>query len=394
MHTTLTRKILFLLFGTLTLGAIGWVLATQGPLAPIKVTVTRVASGPLATEVFGIGTIDALRRYTLGPTTPGRVAELHVEQGDRVLQGAVLARMDAVDLHERLQSAELAISKARHGVRGAEAQLEEAKSRAQLAAATQQRYQEMRAQNFVSVEALEAKRYEAAAANAAMEATAQGLLAARSDLARSESDIAGLQKQLAQLTLLSPVDGVVIARLVEPGTTVVAGQAVVELIDPSSLWVSARIDQRQAGMVRLGQPVDIVLRSQPGIRHPGRVARIDRVSDAVTEERTVHITFTTPDEGLSLGELVEVTIHQPQLDNVAWLPAAAIRRSGSESGVWVVTAGGAEFTPVTVGVTTLDGRSQLLTPLDPALPVVVHTQQALTAGATVRVVDALLAPRP
>lgn len=394
MNTALSRKILFSLFGVLALGGVGWVLATQGPLAPIKVTVTHVANGPLASEVFGIGTIEARRRYTLGPTTPGRLAEIRVEQGDRVPRGAVLARMDAVDLHERLQSATLAISKARHGVRGAEAQLEEAKSRAQLAAATLQRTQEMRAQNFVSVEALEAKRYEAAAATAAMEATAQGLLAARSDLARSESDIAGLQKQLAQLTLLSPVDGVVIARLVEPGTTVVAGQAVVELIDPSSLWVSARIDQRQAGMVHVGQPVDIVLRSQPGIRHPGQVARIDRVSDAVTEERTVHVTFDTPDEWLSLGELVEVTIHQPQLDNAAWLPAAAIRRSGSENGVWVAANGVVEFKAVTVGVTTLDGRSQLLTPLAPELPVVVHTSQTLTAGAAVRVVDSLLAPRP
>lgn len=394
MNTALSKKILFSLFGVVVLGGVGWVLATQGPLAPIKVTVTRVANGPLATEVFGIGTIEALRRYTLGPTTPGRLAEIRVEQGDRVQKGAVLAKMDAVDLHERLQSATLAISKARHGVSGAEAQLDEAKSRAQLAAATLQRTQEMREQKFVSAEALEAKRYEAAAAAAAMEAMAQGLLAARNDLSRSEADIAGLQKQLEQLTLLSPVDGVVIARLAEPGSTVVAGQAVVELIDPQSLWVSARIDQRQAGMVRLGQPVDIVLRSQPGVSHPGRVERIDWVSDAVTEERTVHITFDAPGEGLSLGELVEVTIHQQQLDNAAWLPAAAIRRQGSESGVWVVGNEGVEFKAVTVGATTLDGKSQLLSTLDPELPVVVHTSQALTAGATVRVVDSLLAPRP
>lgn len=394
MSAMLSKKILWILSSIVTLGAVGWVLATQGPLAPIKVTVTRVASGQLASQVFGIGTIEARRHYTLGPTAPGRLAEIHVDEGERVLKGAVLAKMDAVDLHDRLQSATLASSKAGHGVRAAEAQLSEARSHSRLAEATYQRYQGMREQNFVSLEALEAKRHEAAAAAAAMEAAAQNLLAARNDLSRSEADIAGLQKQLEQLTLLSPVDGVVIARLLEPGSTVVAGQAVVELVDPTSLWVSARIDQRQAGLIAPDQTVDIVLRSQPGVTHPGRVARIDRVSDAVTEERNIHITFDTPDNGLSLGELVEVTVHQQQLDNVMWLPTAAIRRQGSESGVWVVGSTGVEFKVVTVGATTLDGKSQLLTPLDPALSVVVHTQQALTAGATVRVVDSLQAPRP
>lgn len=393
MNVTLSRRIVFSIFGVFLLGAVGWVLATQGPLAPIKVTVTQVANGSLATEVFGIGTIEARRHYALGPTTPGRVAEIHVEEGDRVLKDALLAKMDAVDLNDRLQSATLAISKAGHGVRGAEAQLSEARSRAQLAAATLQRYQEMREQNFISLEALEAKRHEAAAATAAMEAAAQSLFAARNDQARSEADIAGLQKQLEQLTLSSPVDGVVIARLVEPGTTVVAGQAVVELVNPDSLWISARIDQRQAGMVAVGQQVDIVLRSQPGVIHSGHVERIDWVSDAVTEERNVRITFDSVNDTRSLGELVEVTIHQQQFDNTAWLPTAAIRQPGGETGVWLVGAEGIEFRAVTVGLSTLDGKTQLLSQLDPGLPVIVHTSQSLTTGTAVRIVDSLL-PRP
>ena len=69
---------------------------------------------------------------------------------------------------------------------------------------------------------------------------------------------------------MSPVDGVVSARLVEPGTTVVAGQAVLQVIDPATLWIKARIDQGQAGGVRVGQPAEIVLRSDPKRAYRGR----------------------------------------------------------------------------------------------------------------------------
>lgn len=394
MHAPMSKKLFLSLLGITSLSAFSWVVATQGPLAPTKVTVTRVMEGPLVSQVFGIGTVEARRRYAMGPTAPGRIAEILVDEGDHVAQGAVLARMDAVDLRERLRSATLASSKAEHQVKAASAQLQEAKSRAALAATTYQRYREMRDENFVSLEALEAKRYEETAARAAVEAAAQALLAARNDLARSHVDVAGLNKQLEQLTLLSPVDGVVIARLAEPGATVVAGQAVVELVDPASLWVSAHIDQRQAGWVREGQPVDIVLRSQPQTLHPGRVSRLDWISDAVTEERKLHISFDNLETAPSLGELVEVTVHQQPIEHATWLPAGAIRRGEGNTVVWAVGTEGVEFHPVKSGITTLDGKTQLLSELPPNLAIIVHTQQPLGEGDQVRVVDSLLAPRP
>jgi HlyD family secretion protein len=67
------------------------------------------------------------------------------------------------------------------------------------------------------------------------------------------------------LKLLSPIDGVVTAREAEPGTTVVAGQAVLRLVDPAQLWVRARVDQARAEGVQVGQAADIVLRSAPGV---------------------------------------------------------------------------------------------------------------------------------
>jgi len=148
-----------------------------------------------------------------------------VDQGDAVRAGQLVADLDPVDLEDRIASGRLAAERAVSTVRAAEAQLAEAQSRAQLAVASARRSAELRAQGFVSQEATDAKGHEANAAKAAVDAAAAQLAAARRDHERAVSDVAGVGKLRAQARLTSPVDGVISARLVEPGTTLVAGQA-------------------------------------------------------------------------------------------------------------------------------------------------------------------------
>jgi len=213
-------------------------------------------------------------------------------------------------------------------------------------------------------------------------------------LIRNTDDVAGVGKLRAQARLVSPVDGIVSARLVEPGTTLVAGQAVVQVIDPSSLWIKARIDQGQAGSVRAGQPVEIVLRSDASRTYPGTVERIDWVSDPVTEERIVNIGFTSRPEAIPVGELVEVTIRTALLANARSVPAAAVKRVDRREGLWQVASGRATFRPVKIGVTTLDGRSQIVDGLDVGAEVVVHSEQPLQPDTRVKVVATLVHTAP
>ena len=213
---------------------LGWLGTSQGPLAPIKVTLAKVEQGPLIASTFGIGTVEARRSYALGPTLASRVARVLVDQGDTVRAGQLLAELDPVDLEDRLASGRIAAERAASAIHAAEAQLVEAQSRAQLAGASAQRYTELRARGFVSQEASDAKGHDANAAKAAADAAAAQLAVSRRDRERALADVAGVGKLRAQARLVSPVDGVVSARLVEPGTTVVAGQAVLQMIDPAS----------------------------------------------------------------------------------------------------------------------------------------------------------------
>lgn len=371
------------------LGAFGMIIATQGPLAPVKVTVEHAAEARLERALFGIATIEARRSHSIGPTLAGRVAKVLVDQGDIVKVGQLLGEMEPVDLDARFAAGVASAASAAQRVQAAEAALAEADSRAQMAKNSADRYAELRKKNFVSQDAADAKAHEAAAAQAARQSAAATLAAAKEDVRRAQSDATGAGKNRDNLRLLSPVEGVVTARFAEPGSTVVAGQAVVQVIDPSSLWLRVRIDQGRSQGLAVGLPAEITLRSRPGEKLAGRVERVDWVGDAVTEERIANVVFDHAPQGIAIGELAEVTLRLPAIEKVLVIPAAALQRQGSQSGVWRSANGKAQFAPITVGAISSDGRMEVRKGLATGDAVIVHSTKALVEGARIKAVEAL-----
>ncbi len=382
------QKIKLLLVGVGLLFVFVWVILTQGPLAAVNVTLEKVQVGTLSNTVFGVGVVKARRSYNLAPTLTSRLKSVRVDQGDRVLTGQVLAEMDPVDLDEKLVGSQRVVEKTANAIQAAEAQVSEANSRLKTLSTTLTRYEELRVGGFVSQEMLDAKLHEKNAATSALAAASANLAVSREEQARAQADMRGIGKARAQTKLISPINGVVVARFVEPGSTVVGGQIVLQVIDPASLWIETRIAQQQAGQVRVGQVAEIVLRSQPHTPVMGKVARIDMVSDALTEERIVNVSFNT--SSASIGEYAEVTLVVPALNNTRSIPSAAVKRVDKQTGVWVLQEGKAAFKPVKIGFATLDGHTQILEGLVDSDEVIVYSQQALREGLNVKVVSALV----
>jgi HlyD family secretion protein len=386
----LTRRTLFLgAFGTVFLVAFGWIVATQGPLASVKVTLAEVKETRLERTLFGIATVEARRSHAIGPTLAGRVAQVFVDQGDAVEAGQLLAEMEPVDLDARLAAGAASAAAAAQRVQSAEAALAEAGSRARLAKNSADRYADLRKKNFVSQEAVDAKAHEAAAAQAAREAAAAALAAAKEDVRRAQSELAGAGKNRAHLRLLSPVDGIVTARLAEPGSTVVAGQVAVQVIDPASLWLRVRIDQGRSQGLAVGLAAEIALRSRPGEKFAGRVERVDWVGDAVTEERIANVVFDSVPAGVAIGELAEVTLRLSAIEKALAIPAAALQRQGNQSGVWQARDGQARFLPIAAGAISADGFVEVRQGLAAGDTVIVHSARALADGTRIKTADAL-----
>jgi HlyD family secretion protein len=377
------------LLGLALIVALAYVVMRSGPLAPTRVTVTQAAIGSLSPSLFGIGTVEARRAYLIGPTAAGRVSRVMVDVGDAVKAGQLLAEMDPVDLDERAAALEASIARGGSAIVAAQAQRRDAQARSELAAITAQRYIQLGAQNFMSAGAVEAKQQEQLSAQAAVAAADANLAATRQDAQRLTAERAGLKQQRDNVRLLAPADGVVISRDAEVGSTVVAGQAVLRLIEPGSLWVRVRLDQgRSAGLVE-GLPARVVLRSNPNAPLAGKVARVEATSDSITEERVALVAMDTLPGGLTTGELAEVTLTLPPTQAAVLLPNPAVQRQADRVGVWRIEDGKPRFAPVRLGLNSLDGMVQVLEGLEAGDEVVVYSEKALTDNSRVKVVETL-----
>lgn len=371
-------------------GLFVWVVTRAGPLAPVPVVVATVEERALTPALFGIGTVEARYTYRIGPTAAGRVRQVNVEVGERVQAGQVLGEMDPVDLDERLAAQQAAQLRARANVAAAEAQVANSAARHAYAAAQADRFEQLLRANTVSADAVEAKRQELQVAEAGLAAARANLEAARQELGRLQAEHDALVQQRANLRLITPVAGLVTARTADPGTTVLAGQPVIELVDPASLWVHVRFDQLRAVGLRAGLPAWIVLRSQAMQPLAGKVLRIEPVADAVTEEFLAKVVFDALPETLPpIGELAEVTVEQTTLPPLPVVPSAAVQRVDGHLGVWRVDGAAVEFVPIELGASDLEGRVQIRAGLVAGERVVAYSQRALAAHHRIKPVERL-----
>lgn len=390
-----TRKLGLIAALLLLLALFGYVAVRSGPMASIPVTVARVSDQRITPALFGIGTVDARYTYLIGPIAAGRVRQVYVQVGDHVRAGQLIAEMDPVDLDNRVAAQQAALQRAQSAVQAATAQLEEAAARQTFAQTQARRYAQLLQARSTSVEILEAKLQEQKAAEAGFAAASANLAAARQDITRIGADRDGLLRQRSNLRLTASVDGLVVARNAEPGTTVVAGQAVVQIIDPASVWLNVRFDQLHASGLRAGLPAAIVLHSQAQQNLPGRVMRIEPLADAVTEEILAKVTFDRLPKTLPpIGELAEVTVALPALAATPVVPNAALKRIDGKTGVWLVKGTTPDFVPVRTGASDLDGRVQIVSGLKAGDRIVVYSQREIGAHSRIKIVDHLAGGTP
>jgi len=364
-----------------------YVALRSGPLAPVLVTVTAVENKAISPAIFGIGTLDARYTYKIGPTVAGRVKQVNVNVGDRVHAGQLLGEMEPIDLDNRIVAQEATSKRAMASVLAAEAQTQDAVARKDFAKIQAERYEDLLSSRSVSAEAVDAKRQENKVAESSLAASKANLEAARQELARTHADRGGLSQQRTNLRLVTPVDGLVASRDVDPGTTVIAGQSVVVVIDPKSLWVNVRFEQLSAYGLQAGLAARIALRSQKGHAMTGTVLRVEPFADAVTEEVLAKVVFDQLPAPLPpIGELVEVTVALAKQPSSPVIPNASVQRIDGQLGVWAIEDGDLRFAPIRIGATDLDGNVQVIEGLKAGQNIVLYSQQALKASSRIKIV--------
>ena len=362
-------------------GAIAWTLFFR----PIDVQVSQRQSDVLV-QVFGLGTVEARVTSKVGFKASGVLVALRADVGDRVAKGAVLARLDDREQTARVGRAKAATEQADANLQRAMANVQKAQANYANAKTINERRQKLVQSSTTSVETAET-------AKTAQDAALADVNLAESDVAVARAAIgdakAQLQQESATLdfhTLAAPYDAMVTARLKEIGSALGAGEPVFTLIDPKSVWALAFIDESKAGEIKVGKPVEIVLRSQPSQRYRGQVARIEPESDRVNEERRVAIAFDQLPADFHLGEQAEVYITTVQLAQALLVPEAAIVGLGKNRGtVWTIEDGRLRQRVVTLGHRLLDGRYEITSGVPDKAMVLTHLRGGLRVGRAARV---------
>lgn len=310
------------------------------------VAVVAAAEGKVQLRVIGPGTVQARIPVTLASTITASVASLHADHGDKVKRGQLLAVLDDRDLAARRASVSSQQETVRHNIEAARATVARSQADLDLASTKYRRDLDLFRANFVSQGSLDASL-------AAMRSAEAGLDNARAALAARETEHRTLVQEaryaeavLSHTRIVSPINGEVVQRQVEVGSTVVPGSAIFRLVDPATLWVATRIDESTVGKVRIGMPADIRLRTGEAVS--GKVARISRLSDAATRELEVDVAFDTPPTRFAIDQEAEVTIHAGAENGVA-VPVSALVQSQGKQGLLVLKDGRAQFQPVETG---------------------------------------------
>ncbi len=302
---------------------------------PIEVTVKAVERGAVEETVSNsrAGTVKAARRALLSPEVGGQVVEVPVREGRTVAAGDVVLRLEDSAHRARLDLA-------RRDRDAAHAEFDRACLAAQRAAREFGRARQLAAEEILGADALDAAETASREADAACRA-------ARASVDRAAAAVAVVEAELAKMTLRAPFAGVVAEVSIEvgewttPSPPALPVPAVIDLLDPTSLYVSAPIDEVDSARVAVGQTARLTVDSFRDRAFPARVRRIaPYVLDVQEQNRTVDVELDFAEnplpEGLLPGTSADVEIVLAVREEALRVPTAALMEGGR---VLVLTGG-------------------------------------------------------
>ncbi len=316
------------------------------PAASLETHVVASTKRPLTRDWDG--RIEAVERATLAAQTGGRVADLPVDVGDVVEEGAVVARFTAVEQHA--------------GQRQAQAALEAARANAIEAAATFRRIEDVYARKLVA-------RADYDRARAAHEAAQAQLAAARAGLKAAD-------QQVGYTAIRAPYRGVVTARHVEPGETVSPGQPLLSGMSLDRLRLVVDLPQAQA--VRISPDARAFVLTDDGRRIAAtRITVFPRADDASHAVR-VRLDLPQSDTGLLPGMSAKAVFELGESQALG-VPVSALARRGEVESVFVLQPDGLVALRQVRSGRHSDGAVEILAGLTPGEVVAVDAAAALAA---------------
>jgi RND family efflux transporter MFP subunit len=303
----------------------------------------------------------------------GLIETMSVRLGDRVEQGQLVAKVEDRELRQQVSQVEAQLEVN-------EATLVARENDAKVTAAALDRARKSEESGLISKAALEDAdaRHNSAVSQVAM---------AHAQLASTQARLGELKITLSNTNVLSPVDGFVGRRNLDPGAFAGTNTAVLSLVDISTVRLIANIVEKDFKRVQRGAEAVVEVDAFPGERFRGEVSRVAPVFDPATRTATIEIEVANPGFRLKPGMYARVRLMAEHRPNALTVPRAAVVDVSGRRGVYLVDGDVARFRDVTTGVSD-DELIEVVDGLDEGTRVVTMGALAIRDGDRITVAGA------
>ena len=312
--------------------------ASTGDELP-TVRVAAVRRGDISVPIFATGTIVPQHESKIGPKISGTLEAVHVDEGDEVKEGQILAKLDQENILIGNRQCEAS-------VRVAEAQLKEAQLKEQNLSR-----EKARLANLHEKRAISQQRYDNIVTAHSMAVTRLEILTAQ--IMSCNENLAMAEQKLKDSVILAPFSGIIVKRLVNRGEYVTT-------MPPTVLFVIVNIDRvkTEVGLpevhlarVAKGNRAEITADAYPGVQFGGKISTINPLVDPLSRAFTVKIEIRNRGHRLKAGMFARVTLYPKVHRGALVVPFKSVLQRDGKTGVFVIDGDRALFRAVTAGIT-------------------------------------------
>lgn len=278
--------------------------------AAVLVEATKPGEHTFENSMSFLGTFEPFRQNTVSSDASGKIVKLNVEEGDKIGQGQLIAKVDDEMLQLQMESVDVTIEGQKND---------------------DQRYSNLSKENAV--------------AGVQVEKTKLGLKSA-------EIQKKQIQKQLRSTSLKAPFSGVVTKKMIDLGSVVGPGTPLIEITDVSQLKLTVNVPERDILKFKLGQDVSVSADIYADRTFKGKVTNISVVADKAHNFK-VQITINNKSQELFAGMYGSVSLSNSKSVTALSIPRQALVGSSKSPKVYVIKNGKAVLTPFNAG--TSDG---------------------------------------
>jgi membrane fusion protein, multidrug efflux system len=306
-----------------------------GGRGPMVVELANARRASMSQEIRVVGNLIGEATVAVAPRTAGRLQDVFVRLGDRVTRGQRIAKIEDFEIVEQVKQAEAAQEVSAATIRQREADL-------QLALTNVERSRNLFQRQLLPKQTLDDNeaRYQAAVAQIDL---------AKAQSNQSKARLDELRINLANTVIVSPVNGFVAKRSVDPGAFVSQNAPIVDVVDISRVRLVVNVVERDLKELATGDAAKVEVDAYPGEMFRGRIARVAPVLDPATRTAPIEIEIPNPDFRLKPGMYARVGVTTDVKKESLVVPVNAVADLGGRRGVFQHLNGVAIFRTVELG---------------------------------------------